>query len=88
MRALLSVIGHVKGDSTLALGLVQDSVHCVQQCHLSVHVSNLVFIELEIIVYLKMKTLASTILILFRRTKLRLSPYSVFLLLFKEPIVK
>ena len=44
---LLAVIGHVEGDATLALGLVQDPVHGVEQGHVLVHLHHHVLAQLH-----------------------------------------
>ncbi len=41
MRGLLAVVGHVERDATLALRLVQDFVHGVQERHRLVHFDEL-----------------------------------------------
>ena len=47
MSALLAIVGHVERDSPLPLRLVQDLIHCVQQSHFVVHVSDLFFSKLK-----------------------------------------
>ena len=49
MSGLLSIVGHVEGDPTLALGLVQDLVHGVEHGHGLVHPDQLIVAELGVV---------------------------------------
>ena len=46
VSSFFSVVGHVEGDSALSLGVVENSVHGVQQRHVFVHFDDCVFVQL------------------------------------------